>query len=110
MLRPTATMPFAHVRSSGPTRFGTAAAETDQIGDSRVAVMNAITSSCPGVRANASATKPAAAARSAITSTFRRSNRSPSALPSGANRPWAPNVSSSVHDTQRDSPVSWNMM
>ena len=110
MLRPTATMPLAHVRSSGPTRFGTAAAETDQIGDSSVAVTNAMTRSCPGVAANASATKPAAAARSAITSTFRRSKRSPRALPSGANTPCAPNVSSNVHETHRDSPVSWNMM
>ena len=81
-------------------RFGIDAPATAQTGDSRIAVIDAIATSWPGVRANARATNPAAAHRSEITSTRRRSNRSPSQLAKGCTRPCTPIVSSRVTESQ----------
>jgi hypothetical protein len=102
--RPIATCPFAQGRSCSPTRFGIDAPATAQTGASRIAVTDATATSCPGVRAKASATKPAAAQTSETTSTVRRSNRSPSQLTSGWTSPCIPVVSSKVSDSQAAEP------
>ena len=102
---PTWTRPFAQARSSLPTRFGIAACEADQNGVSTTAVTNPIASRSAGSSTNAIAPNAAAPARSEAIITFRRSNRSPSTPPSGANSPLAPNVSRSDADSHAADPV-----
>jgi hypothetical protein len=99
MFRPSATRPFAQERCSSSTRFGIAAAEADQNGCSTIAERNAAPSSHAGSSRSAIAPKHAAPARSDTTMTFLRSNRSPSAPPSGAKIPAMPNVSNNVSES-----------
>ena len=102
---PIWSRPFAHARSSLPTRFGMAAAEADQNGASTTAATNPRASSSAGSCTNASARKHAAPARSDTIITRLRSNRSPSIPPSGANTPDTPNVSSRDAESHAAEPV-----
>ena len=84
--------------SSRSTRFGIAAAEADQNGDSAIADTNASAISGFGASTNAIAKNTAAAIDSEIIITLRRSNRSPKCPVSGERMPTTPNVSRSATD------------
>ena len=98
-------MPFAHARSSSPTRLGMAAEDAERNGDSATADRKANNSSSHGARTVAIAKKQAAPARSEAIITFRRSNRSPSAPANGLANPVVPNVRNRAAATHAAEPV-----
>src|SRR5690349_18325670 len=104
-LRPNEIVPFAQARSSGSTRFGTAASAAALKGDDVSAARKASVSSDDVERANASAAKQAPPARSETTITVRRSNRSPSDPASGVATARVPKENRSAAATHAADPV-----